>query len=539
MLDYKDIVTKHYALKLSGREIAALCGISKSGVNDFLKAFERCEIISYPLPEGITNYAIFEIVYGKAPGSNARDVRYELPDFKNIAELMSSRSNMTLIYLWNRYKRGCESEGKTYYQYRQFCELYGRWCEQHRESGRFPVVKAERMEVDFAGQTFFIVDRITGELACVVVFVAVLPWSNYTYAEGMLSTKEPQWVEVNNNALSFFGGVPAIVVCDNCKQAVLANKDWIEPDLNKDYAEWAEHNRTVILPAKVRKPKWKSHVECAVGILEKGLFHDLEEMRFFTLEQFNETLWSRLEKLNAKPFEKKDHTREYYWQDERESLMELPPVAYHYSAKASAKVSGDYHVRFDNAYYSVDKAYVHKKVEIRATASTVRILSLQGELICQWPRAMRKGQWQTDAGHLPESYREFADWSSPYFTRRAMTVGPNTTEVIGRILKSRNLEVQTYRLCQGVLGFAKKYGKQALEECCTQALAAGRVTYTFIKNSIGQVAQERAGDDYSAAINTERNKGAFVMDASKTDMQALLAKSENLAAQTLFGEEVR
>ena len=47
-----------------------------------------------------------------------------------------------------------------------------------------------------------------------------------------------------------------MVVCDNCKQAVIANKDWIAPELNKDYAEWAEHNHTAILPAKVRKPKY-------------------------------------------------------------------------------------------------------------------------------------------------------------------------------------------------------------------------------------------------------------------------------------------
>jgi transposase len=53
--------------------------------------------------------------------------------------------------------------------------------------------------------------------------------------------------------LQYFGGVPALVVCDNCKQAVIANKDWIDPELNKDYAEWAEHNHTVILPAKVKE----------------------------------------------------------------------------------------------------------------------------------------------------------------------------------------------------------------------------------------------------------------------------------------------
>ena len=82
------------------------------------------------------------------------------------------------------------------------------------------------------------------EIADVVVFVAVLPYSQIIYAEGMVSTKEPQWIQVNNNALEFFGGVPPIVVCDNCKQAVIVNEDWIHPTLNKDYAEWADHNGT-------------------------------------------------------------------------------------------------------------------------------------------------------------------------------------------------------------------------------------------------------------------------------------------------------
>ena len=59
-------------------------------------------------------------------------------------------------------------------------------------------------------------------LAFLQVFVAVLPYSQYIYAEGMVSTKEPQWIAVNNNALKYFGGVPALVVCDNCKQAAYA-----------------------------------------------------------------------------------------------------------------------------------------------------------------------------------------------------------------------------------------------------------------------------------------------------------------------------
>ena len=58
MLDYKDIVTKHFALGMSGSKIAEYLKVSKSGVNDFLRAFKECEKIGYPLPEGITNYGI-------------------------------------------------------------------------------------------------------------------------------------------------------------------------------------------------------------------------------------------------------------------------------------------------------------------------------------------------------------------------------------------------------------------------------------------------------------------------------------------------
>lgn len=49
MLDYKDIIIKRYALKLSGREIDGQLGVSKSGVNEFLRVFERCDSLQYPL----------------------------------------------------------------------------------------------------------------------------------------------------------------------------------------------------------------------------------------------------------------------------------------------------------------------------------------------------------------------------------------------------------------------------------------------------------------------------------------------------------
>ena len=94
MLDYKNIIIKHYALSLSGSEIARQLGASKSGVNDFLRAFDKCESLSYPLPPGITNYGIAELVYGSIPGSGGRNENIEYPDYEADAKLMATRKNI-------------------------------------------------------------------------------------------------------------------------------------------------------------------------------------------------------------------------------------------------------------------------------------------------------------------------------------------------------------------------------------------------------------------------------------------------------------
>ena len=113
---------------MSGSEIARQTGASKSGVNDFLRAFKKCKELQYPLPSGITNYGIAMIVYGSVPGAGGRNENIELPDYEEAAKLMATRKNMTLMFLWNRYKKKCEEEGTRFYQYSQYCELYNNLC---------------------------------------------------------------------------------------------------------------------------------------------------------------------------------------------------------------------------------------------------------------------------------------------------------------------------------------------------------------------------------------------------------------------------
>ena len=107
-----------------------------------------------------------------------------------------------------------------------------------------------------------------------------------------------------------------------------------------------------------------------------------------------------------------------------------------------------------------------------------------------------------------------------------MTCGPNTVEVIKNVLASRKYEVPTYRLCKGILSFAKTYGKEALEESCRMAVECRRTTYTFIKNSISTVAIDIGANEIK---QDEKNRGAYAMPKTAMEIDTLLSRSQQLA----------
>ena len=49
----------------------------------------------------------------------------------------------------------------------------------------------------------------------------------------------------------------------------------------------------------------------------------------------------------------------------------------------------------------------------------------------------------------------------------------------------------------GMLSFTRKHSRETLEECAKHVLAAERPIYTFVKNTIGSVAEELGTSGYN------------------------------------------
>ena len=59
-----------------------------------------------------------------------------------------------------------------------------------------------------------------------------------------------------------------------------------------------------------------------------------------------------------------------------------------------------------------------------------------------------------------------------------------------------------------------------------------KVNYTYIKNLIPAVAETLGTEGYNTKLNDERNRGAFIMDASTMELDKLLSRSQDLAKRS-------
>src|SRR3989304_10208487 len=214
------------------------------------------------------------------------------------------KKGVTLQLLWEEYKVSV-SDG---YQLSQFYEIYSQWKKKLNVVLRQTHKAGEKLFVDYAGHTVPVVDRHTGGIREAQVFVAVLGASNYSYAEATGGQTLHNWIDSHIRAFEYFGGVPEMVIPDNLLSGV-SKACRYEPDINATYHEMSVHYDTVIIPARVRKPRDKAKVEAGVLVVERWILAALRMRTFFSLIELNEAISGLLKRLNNRPFKGINSTR--------------------------------------------------------------------------------------------------------------------------------------------------------------------------------------------------------------------------------------
>ena len=466
----KEILRLRYGCNLSERQIATSCNIARSTVADYLRRATEAGL-SWPLPEATGEEELTDKLFPVTPAPTP--VR-PLPDWNYIHRELK-RSGVTLKLLWEEY-RTAHPDG---YSLSRFYEQYRAWKKTIDPVMRITHKAGEKLFVDYAGMTMEIFQE--GQLRQAQIFVATLGASNYTYAEATWTQSLPDWIGAHVRALTFFGGVPRLLVPDNLKSGV-THASYYEPEINPSYARFAEHYGVAVLPTRVRKPKDKAKVEAAVKAVEMHILARLRNRRLLSLGELNQEIAHYLEVLNNRPLQKLPGSRRSQFEEiDRPALAPLPDAAYVYAQWRKARAGIDYHVSVQKHYYSVPYTYIRKPLDVRVSEHTVEIFH-KGQRIASHQRSLRQGSYTTVHDHMPASHRHHAEWTPERLIRWAAKTGEATASLVEHLLTTYQHPEHGYRACLGIMRLAKTYGDERLEAASRRAVAIGSYRYQSLKS---------------------------------------------------------
>lgn len=391
------------------------------------------------------------------------------------------RPHVTRKLLWQEYIKD-HPDG---YQYTQFCHHLNQQIAARKPSAILSHNPAEKLFVDFAGDTMEYVDRQTGEAIKAYVFVACLPCSDYAFTLAVTHQTTDELMHALNRCLRNLGGCPKLIVPDNLKAAVI-KADRYEPNLNRVMEDFGNHYGVVVLPARVRKPKDKALVENQVHLVYQRVYAKLRNHTFFSLEELNQALQEKTMEHNQTRMQQKDYSRqEKFLAEEKPLLRPLPDADFQVKYYTQLRVAPNncIYLGRDKHYYSVPHTHIGQEVQVVYTRTLVKIFSNKGESIATHQRVVGFG-YTTVKDHLCSAHKFYYSRSPEFYIGAARKVSAGLTELVEALFQKAEEPEVLYKRCDGLLSLQRKTDPTLFERACRIAVDNDILTYRFVKNLI-------------------------------------------------------
>lgn len=457
---------------MSRNSIASTRNMSRSSVSDVFHIADELQIC-YNDIRHLSEDEVYRMFY---PDKYA-DLKelYKLPDYDKVHRELK-RVGVTLKLLWKEYKADCESNSDIPVGYSKFCDDYASFVAKRELTNHLIHKPGVRCEVDWSGPTMKYMEPLTGEIIKVYLFVATLPYSQYSYVEPCLDMKQDTWLRCHIHMYQFFGGVPVRTVCDNLKTGVVKHPKEGDIILNEAYESLGNYYCTAIMPTGVRKPKQKASVEGTVGKIATAIIAKLRNEEFYSFGDLKMAVRQALREFNETPFQKREGSRYLVYQEEKPYLHDLPAIPYEISEwKYHVKVYPDCHIVYKKNHYSCPFHYRGQEVSVKATDSLIEIYYNHERIAThtKFPE-YRSNAWSTHKEDMPDEYNQ-PEMDEERIKKWAASIGENTAEVIDRIFRSVTIKEQGYNSALSVLKLSKPYSEKRLETACEIALTSIRV----------------------------------------------------------------
>jgi len=391
------------------------------------------------------------------------------------------RRGVTLALLHEEYALSAEAAVMSDTEFRRRYHRYARSRGLVMRQVRMP---GHDLFLDFSGVRPSLADPQTGQRTPVELFVAVMGASRKTFAYAVASQKSVDWIACNAKALTFFGGVPTYLIPDNLKAAVTSISRQDGPLLNMTYAEFAAHYETTVLPARPRKPKDKAPVEIGVLLVQRWVLARLRNRVFFSLEELNQAIAELVDRLNQRPMRScGGKSRQQLFEElDAPALSPLPSTHYEYAEwKLKVSVGQDYHVAWEEHFYSVPHRLVGSKVNVKATRDAVYVFH-RDKRVASHVRSRVVGGCSTLPEHQPPAHRAYSQDTAEHLMEWARQQAGALLAFVQRHGEVHRRPVLTLQACRGLQRLAREHGMDRLQAACDRALRAHANSVSSVKS---------------------------------------------------------
>jgi transposase len=438
-----------------------------------------CEVFDLADEKGITYEDVREKTEEEAyrllyPERNLTVSIYKEPGWDYVHKELA-KVGVTLKLLHEEYVASTDTSKDTTMGYGRFCRAYREFTWVKQFTCHIDHRPAEKIECDWSGPTMQaqFVDAFTGEITKVYLFVATLPYSQYSYVEPTLDMKQNTWLKCHVRMYHFFQGSTPKLIPDNLKTGVISHPKEGDIILNEAYERLGEHYLTAIMPAGILRPKHKPSVEGTVGKVATAIIAKLRNHTFHTFDELKVAVSLALDDFNAASFQKRTDSRKVVFKTQEQPLLRpLPVIDYEvcewiYGRKANL----DSHVIYKKNRYSCPSSLIGRTVDLRITDTTLEIYSSGTRVSTHKLFAPYvQNAYSTHEEDMPRN-AQYVEWDEERIMKWAEKLGENTHGVICRIFASVKIKEQAYNPSLSVLRLAKTYSPERLERACAMALA--------------------------------------------------------------------
>ena len=305
----------------------------------------------------------------------------------------------------------------------------------------------------------------------------MLCYSRMMYVEFTVSQTLEHFLGCHLNAFEALGArVPARIMVDNLKSAVLRRLSGEAPVFNPRYVDFARHYGFEIAPCNVGAGHEKGRVEAGVGYVKKNLLAGLEIADFSHL---NPTAREWLDTVANVRIHGETRRRPVdLFEEERDRLQPLPETVHDFANIHAVRASNRFRVTFEANRYSVPAEYASQRLTLKAWPDRICIYH-HDRLVARHPRSYDRHQDFEHPDHPKVLLDQRRSARRQRLVKRFLTLAPCAERYYAE-LQQRRLN-PTHHI-RKIVALSETHGEQDTARALADALHFGALGSEYIAN---------------------------------------------------------